>query len=351
MTIYIGTTNTDGSGSAQNLNADNSFSPTFEYISGPLESQPEGTWVYGYVDELLSVTRTTEKYCVYCFSYHDEASNLSTWNAEDLKEIAIYNNEDGYVEINNFVDVCFVNDYYGTWDEHGHDGNQKLVINDAKRGYIDTRNLEGDPADEGSIGYGDTVVCSSNIIIAPHSNGDSWSNLFEVYTGLGSDKVTFTASQDDGSRDTSTQWTEFHVDLGEDNDTFTYDLTHSVSSGQLRYVDGGDDTDTLTLLVDTDDLDFENFEIITSNVVTLSLTANLLESNSSSEIGLIIDDTDVEFSADILDVSVSSLSDAQQDYLAELDFDSDEYSAITVTTEDGATYILLMNEVDDLIAA
>ncbi len=348
MTIYIGTTNTDGSGSAQNLNADNSFSPTFEYISGPLESQPEGTWVYGYVDDVLSVTKTEERYCVYCFEYSIEATNLSTWNAEGLKEIAMYDVEEGYVEINNFVDVYFINDYYGTAEPYGYDGDQTLVINDAKRGYIDTRNTRGDPADEG-ITY--QMVSSTDIIIAPHSNGDSWSNLFEVYTGLGSDKVTFTASQDDGSRDTSTQWTEFYVDLGEYRDTFTYDLTHSVSSDQLRYVDGGDDTDTLTLLVDTDDLDFENFEIITSDGVTLSLTANSLEQNSTSEIGLIIEDTYVEFGADILDASVSSLSDAQQDYLEELNFDSDEYSTITVTTDDGATYTLLMNEVDDLIAA
>ncbi len=285
MTIYIGTTNTDGSGSAQNLNADNSFSPTFEYISGPLESQPEGTWVYGYVDDVLSVTKTEERYCVYCFEYSIEATNLSTWNAEGLKEIAMYDVEEGYVEINNFVDVYFINDYYGTAEPYGYDGDQTLVINDAKRGYIDTRNTRGDPADEG-ITY--QMVSSTDIIIAPHSNGDSWSNLFEVYTGLGSD---------------------------------------------------------------TDGLDFENFEIITSDGVTLSLTANSLEQNSTSEIGLIIEDTYVEFGADILDASVSSLSDAQQDYLEELNFDSDEYSTITVTTDDGATYTLLMNEVDDLIAA
>lgn len=371
MTVYVGTTNTDGTGSARDLSSANSFLIPFDSISGPDDDELalEGVWVNGYIDENLSITETIEKFGVANFEYSFAASNLSNWNSANLKEIALYNLDDSYIEINNFVDVTFISDYYGIWGT-GHDGYQKLVINDAKRGYIDTRNSEGNPRvfSEDSPDYGytfdgynemDTTTCWSNITIRPHSNGASWSNLFEIYTGYAEDTVYFT-SQQDGETDTSTKWTEFKVDLGEDNDIFIYELTHSVNDDQQRFVDGGDGNDALFLRVDTDDLEFVNFELISSNNNSIYLDQSLL-TNNQTELGLIINNTSVKFSQDITSLEIYELSEEQLEYLDSTTdwqqysynggsnswISSDEFYSVSVTTEEG-TYILLMNSVDDL---
>lgn len=366
MTIYVGTTNTDGTGSAQNLNADNGFSPTLEELYGPPPDMPvqDGTWAYGYIDESLSLVETTIKSCVYCFSYRTNAENIAQWNAQNLKEIAMLDVEDGRVDISNFVDVCFINNAYGQRYESEFDGHQRLSITDAKRGFIDTRNLDGNPRDYGSepfdgYHYGDTTSSWANITIKPHSNGDSWSNLFEVYTGYAEDIVTFTADEN-GDRDSSTQWTEFNVDLGEDNDLFYYDLAHSVNDDQRRIVDGGSGDDMLFLRVDTDDLAFEHFELITSNQNQLFLNSTLLADNAS-DTGLIIHNTTVQFSSDITDIAINPLNQAQQEYVSStsnwqqygsnyraLTLDSDDFVAVTVSTAEDS-YTLLMNTADDLV--
>ncbi|MFB9136162.1 hypothetical protein ACFSJQ_22245 [Vibrio olivae] len=374
MTVYVGTTNIDGTGSSRDLNSENSFEVPFDLISGPPEDEswPEATWVEGYIDQNLSVTETTEKFCVYCFDYSANASNLSTWNAPGLKEIAIYDCDDSYVEINNFVDVTYVTDYYGIWGP-GHDGYQALTINGAKRGYIDTRNLEGNSrewqfVDEDSPDYGysfegyhemDTTTCWSDITIRPHSNGDSWSNLFEIYTGYAEDTVYFSSYQD-GDIDTSTQWTEFKVDLGEDNDIFIYGIEHSVSDAQQRFVDGGEGNDVLFLPLDTDDLDFVNFELISSNHGSLYLDQSLL-ANNQTELGLIINDTSVQLSPDVTDIEVNTLNEQQIAYLETTAdwqqysynggysfLSSEEFVAVNVTVDE-QSYTLLMNNADELM--
>ncbi len=357
MTIIVGTTNTDGSGSAANLTAENGLEITEDMFNENPNAvsweDSDGYYSYedtqGYYSNDFYFQITSNRNSV---SYTIE--NTSEWNADDLKEIYITNvyTSTGTLTIENFVDVYLApyQNQSGSYDvtedeDFNYVGGNIYWILYAKRGVIDTTS-EGD-----EINYFDRVL------IVPKSNGDSWSNLFDITTGSGNDTVAMIGSycsDYDYDIDTSSTYTEFTIDLGADNDEFRYSLEVANSNDQLRYVDGGTGTDLIALYRDTSDLDFDNFEIITNysdSDVTLTITEEQLADNASSDEGLIIDAVDIEFAEDYDAIVVSELTDAQVEYIEQQydeiweSTDTDDYYAVTVTYGDN-TYTLLTNDVD-----
>lgn len=114
-----------------------------------------------------------------------EATLLSPWDS--VKNIEITSEQAGEVTLNNFVhtDVSL-----------GDGGDSTIIINDAKRGNIET----GDGHD--------------TIDINSFTNNASWSNTINVESGAGADAIALTG--DKGI-------TQFNIDAGVDNDQVTID--------------------------------------------------------------------------------------------------------------------------------
>ncbi len=334
--VIVGSTNTDGTGSATNLNSEN----------GQVFTNNEYPYIYNYETEDLALYWNAEG----VNQGHDTISVEVTgdWNTPGLKEILITG---GYQTIvtSGFVDVCIRNTANFLLNT-----SSTIYVIGAKRGYIDAPTSSGTPCD---------------IKIYPHSNGASWSNLFEINATIGDDNVLFSSEQTDGTIDYSTKWTEFTVSLSSGNDNFYYYLIEAATESQMRYVNGGEiqdlidylgenvpdslyetkDFDTLYLNRDTEDLDFINFEHISSDNNSIYLDSSLLQNNASADNGLILTNTLANFSEQIESVSVNELSQEQSDYLVVHELDSNDYYQVTVNIGN-ETYLLLMNEVDDLIA-
>lgn len=311
MTRIVGTTNTDGTGSAANLNVNNGQEISSSN-SAPYVSYEEDNYFYS----SLSIENTTE------------------WNADGLKEISITDlNGVEETTINNFVDVYITAHTDLTSSDDGEWSSlfSDISIYNAKRGYIDTTSADD------STSYDDYIT------ISPISNGSSWSNLFEIQTGSGQDQVQFE------STDGSTQYTEFDVDLGDDSDLFDYGLEAAASQSQTRHVDGGNGDDFLYLSSDAVDLDFENFEVVFGqDDRSLTLDQDILAKND----GLLIDKVAIDIADDYDTVSVTALSDDQISYIDQLSdsnpwtyLSSDEYYAVTVTY-DAEEYTILTNDID-----
>ncbi len=345
MIIY-GSSNTNGSGSAANLTPENGTEVVWEYDYENSDYDHDN-WKYvnGEVHGHLS-------------DYYEDLAlnfdNFGEWNDEGVKEIYIDSDlpepNIRYMYTSNFVDVDIDigtmaatpyeldPDSYHLFDSSlDIDVQFRIDVWDAKRGHIDASQSNQD------VGIG----------IAPKSNGDSWSNLFEVETGSGNDAVRFDSFTESDSQHfrPSAEWTEFNVSMAEGDDTFIYSLHQANNDAMTRFVDGGEGFDTLALHRDSDDIEFSGFELIIvdgdgEELVTLAMDQELLEDNSSSEQGLILDSVEVELTDDYTSVEVSELNSTQRKYLSEHDLDSSEFAAVTVTYGDDS-YTLLTNEVSD----
>ncbi len=347
MIIY-GSSNTNGSGSAADLTPENGVELIWE------EGTAEGTvddeeWTYDFHENIYSVgseifIRTGDAETM-------GITNYGTWNDDGVKEVYIDSDQPDasdidFIYIRDFVDVELdlgdwaASDYATSYDHLVYFDNVQfeVAIFDAKRGHVD--------ASESTEDIG--------LLIQPYSNGGSWSNMFEVEMGSGNDFVQFESYahiSDDQHISPSSEWTEFNVSMAEGDDTFIYSIHQANNDAMTRFVDGGEGFDSLLLHRDSDDIEFSDFELITvdgdgEEVVTLTMDQELLEDNSSSEQGLILDSVEVELTDDYTSIEVADLSQAQSDYLSEHDLDSSEFAAVTVTYGD-ESYTLLTNEVSD----
>ncbi len=287
MSIIFGTTNTDGSGSSHNLDEGNGITIT----TG--ENSTNGVNSIVVEDSLKDII-----------------VNAEDWNGVDNKEIRIDENAD-FIQIDNFVDVEIVNG--------AENGFSHIEIMNVKRGSIDTSASDSD----------------DSIVIGVNSNNDHWENDFHIETGTGSDMIKMMDVN-------NSQYTEFDIDAGEGNDTVDVsDLLVAEKSSQLRHADGGEGLDVLVTNGDAT-IDFEGFEVVegTGFDATLSLDSDLLANNADLELGLVVSNIDVEIEADY---TVTEMTDAQAEYLDELGYEADDFTALTVTTEDGE-YSLLTDD-------
>ena len=291
MTVILGETNIDGSGSATNLNLENGVVVVTSY-------NEDGVSVIDADGEIIDLATATS----------------SEWDADGYKEISVSGSYES-IAVSNFVDVDI--------DTESDTGFTHIEVLYAKRGVIDTSGTDS----------------SDSIYIAVTSNSTSWDNTFYVTTGDGNDYLQFANVE-------HSYWTGFDVDLGDGNDTLDIsELSLSSIYADARVADGGDGLDVLITNGD-DAVDFENFEVITgSSDLTVTFDADLLEANSSSEFGLVVADVQVDLGEDISASIAEGLTGDQIDYLEELGYDSDDFVQVDVITDQGA-YAILTNEVD-----
>ncbi len=335
MSILIGSSNIDGSGSAANL---------IDLGGTELEYSD-------LTSEFLNVDGNKEKH------YAIVLNSGVQWNDPGVKEIYI----DEYLDydrtyISGFVDVFI------KYPETDGIEETDLSIGVCKRGYIDTTAL-GNSNDE--------------IRVSMESNSGDWSNLLEVFTGDGNDEVEIrmpTNFDDDDPTnkyiiDVSATYSEFNVNLGSGNDVFSYRnsaMTH-FNDSVSRYVDGGDGTDIIYISKSIYDLNFSNFEAIISNPyydnLEIAISEQQLANNGVSNIGTIVNDISISIIDDYTSITVESLSTNQENYISSViselentvyhdnntysfDENLDNYYAVTITYQD-SSYTLLTNEINE----
>ncbi len=208
--------------------------------------------------------------------------NEGEWNQSGYKNITV-NSDSTYVYVDNFVDVTVSGDY------------DRLYLNYAKRGDIEAHELT---------------------FITPYSNGGAWSNMFDVQGDDSANVLTFTrgfTGLEDGWHSdydsTTSQWTEFVVDLAAGDDVFVYDIDPSANSQQVRSVDGGSGWDVLKLQGDSDDLSFSNIEYVETFDNTLFIDNNVLANNVAQSWGGLVVNGNVAVTSEVDTMQVSSLSD------------------------------------------
>ncbi len=333
MTVIVGSSNKDGSGSASNLTPENGLELNMEYAI--YENGWGGGVYYQHQYDNIHVSQEWDDW-----GYYSRAQFINTgeWNADGLKEIYIHDdgqslmledeNEEGDIYIGNFADVSLTltEDFVYYWSSN-------IYVSGAKRGHIDVSELD----------YG------VNLYIEPQSNGPSWSNLFTVTTSDDDDQVSFTSTDDHQG----TNWTEFNVSLNDGDDTFIYRLEEASSQYQTRYVDGGEGFDQLVIYEDAENLEFANFESISGSRyyydeyeydyesnVTLTLNEEILIANNADTSLLEIQDLAVEFADDYDSIYTTE----RRGYEYEYEYYETEYYVII--TYDDQTYGLVTNTLE-----
>lgn len=298
MSVIFGTTNTDGTGSAADLNEENGILVQDDYQQDGVSINVTGE------DELG-------------FSFSEIEADTSVWNSP--KEVKVEGSTDEVIQVNNFVDV-----YIDNQSDLGH---SQLDVLNVKRAFINTAGVDSD----------------DSIMIGVKSNNEQWSNLFEVNTGDGTDAVSMMNIE-------NSKFTEFDINLGNGNDKFDFSsLELSAKEGQLRHVDGGEGLDVLYTNGDAN-LVFEGFEVVQGKGQgidsVLEMDAATLANNADSEFGLIVADLDVEMGEGVESYTVSELSASQADHLGDESFDANEFVAVTFTTDSGEEFTILTDDVD-----
>ena len=307
MSAIVGTTNIDGTGSASNLTAENgdvldlTFGFTGSYM-GDIQTRQQG---------LVEIYDSWDHYGI----GEDRIENIGEWNQQGVKELYIDSsagfggNQYGTLTLKNFVDLYL--ELSSDLSEPGW-ASSDINIYDIKRGEIDLSSLEGE----------------SDVYIEVYSNSANWSNLFTITGSEQSDYLTMQAVA-------GTRWTEFNIDLSAGDDSFKCILAGAESSSQLRYVDGGDGSDTL-IATHINDIDFENFETLINASIstqTLSIDQQLLANNASANNGLWLDGFNIEFSDEFDDIDVSTLSTGKYKIVATYDDEQYLLYSDTVPTE------------------
>ncbi len=308
MSIITGATNTDGSGSAANLTAENGHEIDLTYYTDH-EHNDGGSW-WNYVDG-----DTTVYLAVSHYAYQTGIiTNTAEWNAEGQKEISVDladlewgGGAGNIITISNFVDVNL-----HAVDLH-NGGILVYTIEGAKRGTLDF-------SESGGL---------LDLTIEAKSNGASWSNLFEVTGSTHNDDVTITGDSD-------SQYTEFSIDLGTGDDEFASTLADAIYASQTRFVDGGEGTDTIRVYNNesTDtiaDVDFINFEVLKNyNEDPITLTEYVLANNGSEDEPLIVDiEGELDFAGDVDSITASESDYDEGFYEVTVDYGDTSYTIIT----------------------
>ncbi len=297
MSVIIGASNVDGSGSSLGLNSSNGITVSDNY-------QFDGVRAFDY-----NSNDGSQYSSLYLYT--------ESWG-ETYKE-AYVNGHYEEATIDNVTDVSLIN--------QSDLGYSALEVLGAKRGYIDTSGVDSD----------------DSLFIGVESNSASWSNLFTINTGEGDDQLVM-------GNFGGTQWTEFDIDMGTGEDIVDIsELSDALSYSQTRQIEGGEGFDVLITNGD-DVVEFSGFEVIHGSQTGQSLTVDsaLIESNAQSEMGLVIVDLDVELAGN-LDYHVDAVDRAHHQYLEELNYDADSFSQITIHIDDD-DYTLLTNDADFALA-
>ncbi|WP_367990189.1 hypothetical protein AB2S62_16450 [Vibrio sp. NTOU-M3] len=296
MSIIIGTTNTDGTGSSVDLDENNG---TYINDDSSLTWNEDGVTVESDNEDHSKIDSIT--------------INSDEWNKEGYKE-ANLNSEATYIDINNVVDVNIVNNTASHFSE--------INVMNVKRGQVDTSN----------------GVSNDVINVGVKSNSDSWSNHFDINSGHGNDEITMTGIE-------GSQYTSFSIDAGKGNDTVDVSgMAYASSADKERHIEGGKGFDTLITNGD-DTITFEGFEVVqgTGFDQTLTLDSDALAANYKPGFGLVVSDIDVEFSDDVTMVESHDLGMKQVNYLERMGLDSDDYHQVNVVS-DGVEYTILTND-------
>ncbi len=295
MSVIIGTSNHDGTGSSENLTADNGA-----LISGYFND--DGITVYPY--ETFSG-----------ISFDSVQIQSDTWNNKNYKEAKVDGNYEA-ITIDNIIDL----------DIHNQSdlGFSHIELLNTKRGNIDTSGVDSD----------------DSIFIGVYSNSSGWSNKFTIDTGEGNDSVTLANVQ-------GSQYTRFDINLGTGDDQLDIStLSSSYKSYQERIAEGGDGFDVL-ITNGSNNVTFSGFEMVkgTGFNSTLSVTKDILDNNSDNDVGLIITNIDVDFSS-ALNYTTQAVDAEHSAYLEQHGFDVDTFDLVTV---DDGEYTLLIQH-DDLLS-
>ncbi|MBD1556204.1 hypothetical protein HC752_04580 [Vibrio sp. S9_S30] len=296
ITTYVGTTNTDGTGSASNLNAGNAT----QSLVGMGAVSADGV-------ELQTITSSLSATFI----------SSDSWNKAGYKEAKVDGN-DKVVYVNNFVDVDI--------DNQNNQG-ASIVVSNAKRGEIDT-------------GRG-----NDNIAVSVFSNNTLWSNLFEINSGAGNDTITMTHAK-------NSQFTRFDIDAGTGNDVVDVSGLLGPAEGITgRDVNGGSGFDVLKLS-GTDTVTFENFEVVkgTGKIAPAALTidSTLLAANDAESqvgFGLVLSNIDLTLDESVTGYDSSALTAAEETYLQAQGLNADAFFSVTVYTADD-TYQILTTDTD-----
>ncbi|SDH23455.1 hypothetical protein SAMN04488136_11184 [Vibrio xiamenensis] len=293
MSVIIGTSNLDSTGSSAGLTEEN------------------GTLVSDYYDENGVLVYTFDSSSSVAFNSVQIQSD--TWDNENYKETKVDGNYE-VITVDNFVDVDITN--------ASDLGYSHIDVLNAKRGTIDTSGADSD----------------DSIYIAVSSNSYTWSNLFTITTGEGDDDVTL-------ANVTGSQYTSFDISLGDGNDVLDIsDLLDAKYDKIERTVDGGDGFDVLITNGD-DNVEFSGFEVVegTGFDDTLELDSETLAANDDGELGLVIANISISYSDD-LTYTTSDLDQEQTDYLDNLGYDADSFEVVTVTSSDGEYTLLVESD-------
>lgn len=193
--VYIGSTNTDSTGSATNLN---------EFNAAKVIA--EGDIYYGnedYQGGKLNALVINGEYGVVATSYVN-------WNDAGTKEIKI-DATDKNILTHNFVDV----------DINAQDSTNGITVQatHTKRGEIDT-------------GSGSDVIHISTFI-----NDEGWSSHYTVNTNAGNDVLTIDHLQ-------NSKYTSLEIDMGTGNDTIDISALDVLIKAGARQLDLGEGNDT-----------------------------------------------------------------------------------------------------------
>ena len=315
--LITGSSNTDGSGGAENLTVENGHEIDLEQGWVIDDPNPYDTDAH-LTDGDTTITTSEDEAGNGLHDIDITIENTGEWNDDGQKELSVDTDDAAHylngagsasITIENFVDVNLHATDTGSWT------GVTYVIEGAKRGTIDF----SDSTDKTN---------SNDLDIIAHSNGDHWDNTFEITGSENSDHFSI-------SGDSSTQYTEFSVDLGAGRDTFSVDVAAANSSVTTRFVDGGEGFDTLTITGDIEELgiEFVNFERIHGSsgdsLATVTLNENVLTHNGSEDAPLIVENAAVEFTGDIESISATESDYGNNYYDVTVNYDDASYTVIT----------------------
>lgn len=304
MSLLVGTTNEDGSGSAAGLTEFNDTS--LNSLSSFL-----GDFYWSDDGEVGAATSNAAGGITLV--------GTTVWNKENFKEVSLDTN-DQLVYVENFVDVNISN--------QSTTGQSVVIVEDAKRGTIDTSGVDSDDA----------------IFIQVESNSINWGNTFEITTGEGNDYVALANGM-------NSQFTSYNIDLGTGDDTVDISgLYDAAYNGQVRELDGGEGFDAFVTNGSDKDV-FTGFEVVVagSAMAALNLNKDELADNNGSDEGLIVTGFDeVNVVGDLMSDGGMALSSDQADYLSDNGFAAEDFMAYTITdTLTNDEYVILSDAIDD----
>ncbi|MGD8110781.1 hypothetical protein [Vibrio sp. TRT 17S01] len=296
MSVIIGTTNLDGTGSSADLTPENGF------IVPDFFNQ----------DGIIAATINSQ----YDVPFTSFVLQSAEWNKAGYKEAKVDGSYES-ITIDNFVDVDITN--------QSSTGTSHIDVLNVKRGQIDTTGVESD----------------DSIYVGVRSNSDAWGNTFEIETGAGDDNVTLAGFM-------GSEYTEFKIELGEGNDVVDISTIEAAShTDKERVIEGGEGLDTLVTNGDAV-VRFEGFEVVegTGFESGLTLDAETLENNVGNDLGLVVANIDVSFGEGISEYEIEMLDQEHIDYLNQLGYEATDFSLVNVYTDADESFTLLVEDDD-----